>query len=88
MRVQLWWAIVHDMRDRVRLLVEHGADVHTPYAAPGGRPSWARSSDGRTPAEVAALNGCPELVDWLVAHGAARPALTGVDALIAAALER
>jgi ankyrin repeat protein len=84
-RVQLWWAIVHDMRDRVRLLVEHGADFHSPFSAPGGRPSWARTSDGRTPVEVAALAGCPELVDWLVAKGATRPAAEGVDGLIAAA---
>jgi ankyrin repeat protein len=85
-RVQLWWAIVHDMRERVRLLVDHGVDFHTPFASPGGRPSWARTSDGRSPAEVAALAGCPELVDWLVARGAGRPSADGVDALIAAAL--
>jgi ankyrin repeat protein len=85
-QIQLWWAIVHDMRDRVRLLVEHGADIRTPYAAPGGRPSWARTSDGRTPVEVAALSGCPELVDWFVTQGAAGPALEGVDGLIAAVL--
>jgi hypothetical protein len=86
LRTQLWWAIVHDQRERVRLLVEHGVDLRTPYAAFGGRPLWARTSDGRTPAEVAALAGCPELVGWLVARGAARPAASGVDALIAAAL--
>ncbi len=74
------------MRDRVRLLVEHGADFRSPFSAPGGRPSWARTSDGRTPVEVAALAGCPELVDWLVAEGATRPAAEGVDGLIAAAL--
>jgi hypothetical protein len=42
LRGQLWWAIVQDMRDRVRLLVEHGADFRTPYAAPGGRPTAAK----------------------------------------------
>ena len=75
LRGQLWWAIVHDMRARARLLAEHGADLRTPYAAPGGRPSGLRTSDGKTPAEVAALSGCTELVDWLVAPGsaAARP---------------
>jgi hypothetical protein len=86
LRQQLWWALVHDMRDRARLLAEHGADIHAPFAAPGGRPSSARTSDGRTPAEVAALTGCPELVDWLVARGAVRPAAEGVDGLIAAVL--
>jgi Domain of unknown function (DUF1707)/Ankyrin repeat len=54
--------------------------------APGGRPSWAHTSDGRTPAEVAALAGCPELVEWLVAQGAARPAGEGADGFIAAVL--
>ena len=85
-RQQLWWAIVHDMPERVRLLVSYGADFRAQFAAPGGRPSWARTSDGRTPAEVAALSGCPEIVEWLVAQGAARPASEGVDGLIAAAL--
>jgi hypothetical protein len=70
------------MRDRVQLLLEHGVDFRAPFAAPDGRPSWARTSDGRTPAEVAALNGCPELVDVLVARGATRPASDGVDGLI------
>jgi len=86
LRGQLWWAIVHDMRDRVRLLVGHGTDFLTPYAAPGGRPVTLRTSHGRTPAEVAALSGCPELARWLVAQGAAEPALAGPDALIAAVL--
>ena len=85
-RTQLWWAIVHDMRDRVRLLVDHGADILTPFGTPGGRPSWMRTSDGRTPTEVAALAGCPELVEWLVAHGTTPPPTDGADALIAAAL--
>jgi hypothetical protein len=86
LRGQLWWAIVHDMGDRVRLLVRHGADIRTPYAAPGGRPTALRTSDGLTPAELAQLSGYPELADWLVAHGAARPALDDVNALIAAVL--
>jgi hypothetical protein len=74
------------MRDRVSLLVDHGVDFRTPFAAPGGHPSWLRTADGRTPAELAALSGCPELVDWLVARGATRPSRDGVDGLIAAAL--
>jgi Ankyrin repeats (3 copies) len=85
-RTQLWWAIVHDMRDRVQLLADNGVDMETTFSAPGGRPTWARTSDGRTPVEVAALAGCPELVDWFVARGAARPAAAGVDGLIAAVL--
>jgi ankyrin repeat protein len=86
MRGQLWWAIVHDLRDRVALLTTHGADIHTPYQAPGGRPSGLRTSHGRTPAEVAALAGCPELARWLVSQGARRPAFQGADRLIAAVL--
>ena len=86
LRGQLWWAIVHDMRDRARLLVGHGTDFLTPYAAPGGRPVTLRTSHGRTPAEVAALSGSPGLARWLVAQGAAEPSLTGPDALIAAVL--
>ena len=85
-RRQLWWAIVHDMRDRVRLLIEHGADFRAPFMAPGGRPSWLATSDGRTPTEIAALAGYPELVEELVAQGAGRPGAEGVDGLIAAAL--
>ena len=45
--------------------------------APGGRPSWARTSDGRTPAEVAALAAAPRWSTWLVSQGAARPAADG-----------
>jgi hypothetical protein len=86
LRGQLWWAIVHDMRDRVRLLVEHGADFRTPYAAPGGQPTALRNSAGLTPAEVAMLSGYPELAAWLVARGAAPPALDEVNSLIAAVL--
>ncbi len=87
LRGQLWWAIVHDMRDRARLLVGHGADFRTPYAAPGGRPMGLRTSDGLTPAEVAALSGYPDLAGWLVAQGGgAPPALDEVNSLIAAVL--
>lgn len=85
-RAQLWWAIVHDMRARVRLLVEHGVDFRSPFTAPGGRPFHLRTSHRRTPAEVAALSGCPDLVEWLVEQGATRPVAEGVDGLIAAAL--
>jgi ankyrin repeat protein len=85
-RGQLWWAIVHDMLDRVRLLAAHGADVRTPFAAPGGRPGSLRTSDGKTPAEVAAMCGCTSVLDLLVGNGATRPAADGPDGLIAALL--
>jgi ankyrin repeat protein len=86
LRGQLWWAIVHDMRARVGLLIEHGVDFLTSYSAPGGRPMSLRTSDGLTPAELAALSGYPELAEWLVVRGAAPPALDEVDLLIAAVL--
>ncbi|MGH3067461.1 MAG: hypothetical protein ACRDMI_02615 [Streptosporangiaceae bacterium] len=60
--------------------------LRAPFLVPGGRPSWARTSEGRTPAEVAALAGCPQVAEWLVAQGAARPAGAGADGLIAAVL--
>jgi len=84
-RIQLWWAIVHGMTERVKLLVEHDADFLSPFGSPSG-PGWAGGSDGRSPAEVAALNGSPELCEWLVERGAPRPRGTGVDGLIAAAM--
>lgn len=85
-RGQLWWAITHDMRDRVRLLASYGADIRTPYEAPGGRPAPLRTSHGKTPAEVAAMCGCRSVLDWLTEHGATPPAAEGTDGLIAAIL--
>jgi hypothetical protein len=76
------------MRDRVRLLAEHGADLRTPFAAGEDRiVKCVDASDGRTPAEVAAICGCGAVLDWLVSlGGVARPAAEGTDGLIAAAL--
>ena len=85
-RRQLWWAIVHDQRDRVRLLAEHGIDVRTRYEVEEPAPIWSRFVDGRTPAELAALNGSLDIVDDLVALGADPPQLEGADALVAAIL--
>jgi hypothetical protein len=85
-RGQLWWALTHNMAARVRLLAAHGADIATPFAAPDSRaPSW-RVSYGKTPAELAALCGCPAALGALLAAGAPHPELTGADALIAAVL--
>jgi hypothetical protein len=86
LRGQLWWAIVHDMGNRVRLLLDAGVDYRTPFESPGGRPSGLRTSHGRTPAEVAALAGCPAVVELLVGRGAEPPRSEGVDGLIAAVL--
>jgi hypothetical protein len=85
---QLRWAVTHDMRDRVRLLAEHGADLHASFAADEDRiVTCVNACDGRTPAEVAAICGCQSVLDWLVDHGGVpRPAAEGADGLIAAAL--
>ena len=78
---QLRWAILHDMRDRVRLLVANGADLSAPFV---GR--WATGAEGRKPADVAATAGYPGMVRFLVELGASAPDLDGPDALTAAAL--
>ena len=87
-RGQLRWAVTHDMRDRVRLLAEHGADLRTPFkSAEDTLVRCVNACDGRTPAEVAAICGCWSVLDWLVEHGGVpRPAAEGADGLIAAAL--
>lgn len=54
---QLAWALEHRMAPRVRLLVEHGADVSKPV-------------NGRTPYEWARLGGDSELAAYLVQKGA------------------
>jgi Ankyrin repeat len=87
-RGQLQWAVTHDMRDRVRLLAEHGADLRAPFKpAADTLVKCLSACDGRTPAEVAAICGCWAVLDWLVEHGGVpRPAAEGADGLIAAAL--
>ena len=74
LRYQLAWATQRGTAARVRLLVEHGVDVQTPFA------------DGTTPVERAARRGDADLVDILVAAGAHRPSLAPADALVAAVL--
>ncbi len=54
---QLAWALEHRMGERVRLLVEHGADVQMPVS-------------GRTPYEWARLSGDSKLAAYLVQKGA------------------
>jgi ankyrin repeat protein len=85
---QLQWAVTHDMRDRVRLLAEHGADLRSPFKSPEDRlVKCYNACDGRTPAQVAAVCGCLAVLDWLAEHGGVpRPAAEGADGLIAAAL--
>jgi ankyrin repeat protein len=73
-RGQLNWAITHGMTDRVRILADHGADLATP------------NDDGSIPAAMAATTGHPELVEYLVERGAARPVLSPEEAFVAAVL--
>jgi len=72
-RGQLAWAITHGMTERVRLLAEHGADLTVPL-------------DGVTATSMAATTGHPDLVDYLVAHGAPPLDLAPADAFVAAVL--
>lgn len=65
---QLAWALEKRIAGRVRLLVEHGADVN-------------RTVKGRTPYQWAELGGDASLANYLVDHGATVAALTDVDRL-------
>jgi Ankyrin repeats (many copies) len=83
LRTQLRWAIEHDQADRVRLLVEHGVDFRSPYRDED-RPVW-QPGDGRTPADLAQLNGNTAILEYLVSRGAAAPRLDRASDLVAAA---
>jgi ankyrin repeat protein len=74
LRGLLEWAVVHDQRARVHLLVGHGVDIVSPLP------------HGGTPVEVALRNGHRRLAGELLEYGAAAPALDSVDRFIAAAL--
>ncbi|KAA1178716.1 ankyrin repeat domain-containing protein [Rhizobium tropici] len=63
---QLAWALEHRMGDRVRLLVENGADVHKPV-------------NGRTPYEWARLGNDKGLTLYLVQQGAVAVRLKDED---------
>jgi ankyrin repeat protein len=73
-RGELAWAITHGLADRVRLLVSHGVEVAAPF------------DDGVTVTSMAATTGHPELIDYLVEHGAPALELAPADAFVAAAL--
>src|SRR5579863_6877303 len=74
LRGQLAWAITHGMTERVRLLVSHGVDVTAPFER------------GATATSMAATTGHPDLIDFLVAHGAPPLGLEPAEAFVAAAL--
>jgi hypothetical protein len=82
LRVQLRWAIEHHQPGRVRLLAGHGVDFRSPFEGDG--PAWS-PGDGRTPIELALLNGDTEIAGYLVAQGAEPPGPDPVRELIAAA---
>jgi len=73
-RGELRWALTHGMTERVRLLVEHGVDIASPF------------EDGITPVERAATTGHPELARYLVEYGAPAPDLGPGQRFVAAAL--
>ncbi|NLR96295.1 ankyrin repeat domain-containing protein [Rhizobium sp. P38BS-XIX] len=72
---QLAWALEHRMGERVRLLVEHGADVQ-------------KVVNGRTPYEWARLGGDTELADYLVGKGAVAVRLKPEDEFYIAVLNK
>jgi hypothetical protein len=82
LRVQLRWAVEHHQPARVRLLVEHGVDFRSPFEGDG--PAWS-PGDGRTPVELARLNGDTGIAEHLLAQGAELPGPDPVRELIAAA---
>jgi hypothetical protein len=57
---ELATAVGRHRAERVRLLVEHGADVNTPSVR----------GAGRTPYEIALRSGSVEIAEYLVRHGA------------------
>jgi hypothetical protein len=82
LRVQLRWAIWHDLPHRVQLLVRHGVNFRSPFPA---HPSEGLPDDQRTPVELAALCGYTGIVDFLTGQGAHPPALDPAGGLVAAA---
>jgi ankyrin repeat protein len=74
LRGELAWAITHGMTERVRLLVSHRVDVTSTF------------DGGATTTSMAATTGHPDLIDYLVAHGAPPLGLDPAEAFVAAAL--
>jgi ankyrin repeat protein len=71
---ELAWAITHGLTERVRLLVSHGVDVTSTF------------DGGATTTSIAATTGHPDLIDYLVAHGAPPLGLDPAEAFVAAVL--
>jgi hypothetical protein len=84
-RSQLHWAITHGMDERVRLLVERGVDVVTPFDG-GDNTSGTGERLVVTASQLATSNGYTAMAELLVAAGSPAPALDPLDALIGAAM--
>jgi len=72
---QMWWATQHNFMGRVQLLVNHGVDVNS-----------KQNRDGRTPYELALLNGNTEIAQYLLDHGAQKVMLNVVEQFAAACI--
>lgn len=81
LRNLLWWAVTHDQRDRVALLAAHGVDVVSRFTEVRYIPR-----NGRTPVEVALINGHRELAAQLRALGAREPRLLPAEVFVMAVL--
>ena len=81
LRWLLHWAVTHDQRDRVRLLADHGVDIASPLDAP-----LTSATAGRTPIDVALLNGHVDLADLLASRGAGPATLSAADRFVADAM--
>lgn len=62
---QLGWAVVHGLRERIRLLAAHGVGLDEPLAG-----SWLPAALRRTPLALAWRCGRPEVAELLLALGA------------------
>jgi hypothetical protein len=81
LRELLEWAVTHDQRPRVALLASHGVDVISPFTN-----ARQQSINGRTPIEVALLNGHQILADQLRVLGAQPPVLNAGEEFVSAIL--
>ena len=72
---QLRYAVKTNYLDRVKLLVENGADVNRPARYPAG---------SRSPYEEALLSGNPEIAEYLLEQGATETQLNPAEAFAAA----
>jgi ankyrin repeat protein len=72
---QMAWAAKYNQMERMQLLIEHGVDVNA-----------ADTRFGRTPYELAVLNGNNEIAELLIQQGAMKTSLTDLDTFTAACL--